>query len=352
MPKWISICSLPILLIAFSSCSRPARARRYLDKSKQAYEEAKSQLLSGNPKTAKPLAAKALVFAQKASSLVPTGPLHESIAKKVQSADHLAGSFEDPVKGLLLWAEAVIDGETTMALLLFDHRRLLSETCPDRLAKLSLEEKSQLEEMLSESLTRTINEYSELLANWSIAESNGSVKGQEATVYCDVYGFDRTRGITFWLHKNDGFWRIYDLTIGKDRMSDDFGTMIKRLGEDESLVEFFRGKGLFEAFSQIKDASSMDVVYMKKPLIGRYVRATDSIDATRGGIAVTIEEGTLLKVIDQTLGHEGSREIVVRTTEPDVKEAALARVPERMAEYAGSDEDALWGVSTSEMDSG
>ena len=342
---------LPVLCGFLSSCSRPARARRYIEKSDQAYQQAKAHLSDGDMKKAKGLADRSLALAEKAASLVPEGPLHETIEKKTRTAGFLAGAFEDPVKAFLLWSDSILQGDMDMSLLLFDYRRLLTESCGDRLAPMSQEKKSQLEEMIARSVVRTISDYSELLANWKTTESKGSVTGEDAVVQCTIQALDRVREMRFWLHRGEGLWKVYDFTVGKDRVTEDFAAMMGRLDRDEDLVEFFRGKGLFEAFSQIKDATSMDVVYMRKPLIGRYVRAKEPLDATRKGAAEKIEAGALLKVIDQTVGSQGRKELVVRTTEPSISGAAVARVPEDSTVYEGSDENAVWGVFTSDIDS-
>jgi|JI10StandDraft_1071094.scaffolds.fasta_scaffold44271_2 phospholipid transport system substrate-binding protein len=95
---------------------------------------------------------------------------------------------------------------------------------------------------------------SKLVGNYRVSYGNEVVKGEEATVACEIYKEDVDLEIVYELHKNAGSWMIYNIIfdqvnlvknyqsqfnqiIAKNKLEGLMSTMRKKLKEDNSEVD-------------------------------------------------------------------------------------------------------------------
>jgi len=151
------------------------------------------------------------------------------------------------------------------------------------------------------------------------------------------------------MHKPNGYWRICDFTMGRVEQRSVTELLRERSwGEDlvTDMAVLLEGKDLFEALAEVRDLRAVArPESSEKPLLNWYVRTDEPCKLVRGGQHVTIEKGTLLKVLDQWRDQDPAL-LLVRTAEADAAKSATGEIPETIVIPVGVDEEELWGTET------
>jgi len=335
-----------VLLLCCVSCNKTARGRKHLEASKDAYEKAVLSLVGADIATSKSLALQAMQSAQTADKLLTEGAFQDVVSKQKELAIHLAGLFEDPRSSLLVFFDALSANDFDLLMACLDHEYMLQESRFYELTGITPEKKAELNEVFGEAMKQSFVKYAEVLATWNTQGMDVSDLDQgRKRVHFHFKALNADRTLALDMHYDDGYWRLYDFTMGQITATESFKILGARMKRDVDLIAFFRDKGLVDAFSEIEDADQIDALFAKSSMIGHYVRTLQPLELIhqKSGETILLEKGRIVKIIDQHK-MDDVNQYTVRTTEADVRECAAGRVSSENVEDIGTEETEIWGT--------
>jgi len=335
-----------LCLLLMSSCSRTAKVRRYLARSEQLCEQARNAMLNGNAVEALSLAEKAETMAKRAVDLTDSGPGGERATRCGNAAARLGLGMKAPSGAVLLWIYTVAEEDLDLAVRLFDFSDIVEAVDLSPSGMNRSEWRKETERAIRESTRKSIQNHSEVFSQVSCVVTQEELHGNEATVECEFGLLKQRRPVTFWMRRKDGLWRIRDFSLSGHRATTLFASLAKEVPDSAEPSHFLEGKGVFEAFSTVEGAASIDPVFSKRDFQHHYVRAVHPLTLTRGEEQIVLEANGIAKVIDQFQDSSGHTLLLIRTTEADLSHCAIGEVPTTEVQPLGTDESEIWGITS------
>jgi len=325
------------------SCNKQAKIRKLTEASKDLLQEARQTLLRKETLQAKTLALKAKKDAERALSLAKGGPHETLVQEQFDKALLFSDLFEKPKAAVRFWFQAMADEDVDIVVELFDTSYILERLGEIRKEKMTPSSMKALYRAFDASCERTADRYADVMIAWHWLDITSEVQGQEAIVKTTFKVAGSPMNMNFWLRKGDGLWRPIDFSLEDRRASDILWDLAVSVNEEMDFADLFRDKGVFEAFSVLREAEKYGRAFLQKPLLGHYVRVLRQVQLERQGKPVLLKEGRILRVMDQ-LTKEDRPHVMVRTTEADPEEWCTGFIPEEAVEHIGTDETEIWGV--------
>jgi len=338
---------LGLILLASVSCSKPARAKRYIAASRRTYHQARASLLAGEIGNAERLAAKSRDLALKAEAIFPSGPMHDSMEGQLELSQCMAGLFEDPSCSVKMWLKSLATQDFDLLFFVFDHDLFTESFYSARGEEVSARQKEAFQHGFLGSYKRTLQKYGEFFSSWKVDDLETRRDGNRAEVDLHLRLLGNEQWMRFWLERKRKIWMIQDFSVSSDMKSRASEVMAKAavaLGDEVDVVEIFRGKGIFEAFAEAESLNVFDLDSWKNPLVGHYVRSTEPLEMSRNGETIPVPPNTILKVVQQARSDKSL--LFVRTTEVSPSKRAIGQVRVENTDYEGTDETSLWGVDS------
>lgn len=328
------------------SCSGPARAKKLLKASERLCGEARASLLAGNAGRAQTRSDQARRAAERAARVLSSGPLKEMASEQLAEAKILSSVFTDPVASIQLWLRALGAKDFDLAFVAFDQDVFVDAFFSHREPPTEAE-RARFRQAFEGSFQLTFKKYGEFLSAWNLAETKAEILGDSASVESQLELMGKKERVRFWLVKKAGMWKVQDFSTSKDgvaRASELFERAGMRIAADADPAEVFEGKGFFEALSEAGAADQSELARWDSPLVGHYVRALKAVDMKRGDRDVSVPQGMLLLVVQQQPADKSV--LYVRTTEANVRDAAIGTVRLEETQVVGTDETELWGTDS------
>jgi len=345
--RWL----LGLLVLVSASCSKPARAKRYMAGSRRAYHQARASLLAGEMGSAERLAQKSRELALRAEALFPSGPMHDSLKEQVELSRCMAGIFEEPCASVKLWLKSLGTQDFDLLFFVFDHDLFTESFYSARGEEASVEQRKAFEHAFRGAYKRTLQKYGEFLSSWKLDSTDARYEGQDAMVECRLKLLGNEERMRFWLKRKENVWRIRDFSVSSDMTSRASQVMAKAgaaLRDEADILDVFSGKGVFEALAEVEEFQDVDLEDWTNPLVGHYVRSTKPLEMSREGQPITVPAQTMLKVVQQD--RTDKSRLFVRTNEVNPSERAIGQVRLEDTDYEGTDESSLWGVDSLGVD--